>query len=107
MNYILDQHRPVMDSPWGRIQDAAQLDTGIWRVSTARHGGIWLDQERRSQLPTSMKKTNFLKSSTWWEEDCDAVKVINFFGIDLSEEEKDAESINFCRCGKLWKNCDC
>ena len=84
MKYILDQHRPLTDSPWGRIQDAAPLAVGIWRVSTARHGGIWLDQERRSQLPTSMKKTNFLKSSTWWEEDCDAMEVIKHFNLSIT-----------------------
>lgn len=68
-------------SPWGRIQHIDQIASGVLFVSTASHGGIWLSVERRKQVPVSVKKTNFLGMTAWWEEDCDAVKVLECLGV--------------------------
>ena len=68
-------------SPWGKIDLATRCLEGVWFVRTPSHGGFWLSEDRISQLPESMRETNFLKSSTWWEEDCDAPKVAKFFGL--------------------------
>jgi hypothetical protein len=68
-------------SPWGKIDLATRCLEGVWFVSTPSHGGFWLSEDRSSQLPESLIKTNFLKSSTWWEQDCDGFKVAQFFGL--------------------------
>ncbi|OPY01542.1 MAG: hypothetical protein A4E61_01597 [Syntrophorhabdus sp. PtaB.Bin184] len=69
-------------SPWGPVQDAFVLADGIVQVSTASHGGIWLSPERQKEL---RYKENFLKSTEWWEEDCDWAVPYAFFSRDIRE----------------------
>ena len=38
-----------MLTPWGYPQDITELAEGIWRVSTAGHGGLKLSRARRPQ----------------------------------------------------------
>jgi len=78
---IVEGNKVIGSSPWGKIDLATRCLKGVWFVSTPSHGGFWLSEERSSQLPESLIKTNFLKSSTWWEQDCDATKVAKFFGL--------------------------
>ena len=40
-----------MHTPWGYPQDIEELAEGIWRVSTAGHGGLKLSRERWEELP--------------------------------------------------------
>lgn len=63
--------RPPRSSPWGRIQDSAKLAEGVWKVSTASHGGIWLSPERAGLVPGYVVAASFLGRAEWWEEDCD------------------------------------
>lgn len=60
-------------SPWGSIQQCEQLDSGVYRVSTAGHGGIMahpsldLSKELRD-----LARKHDTRSTTWlcFEEDC-------------------------------------
>lgn len=72
-------NKPPTWTPWGQLQDSTKLSDGIYFVSTARHGGVWLDSERRKLVPDGMIAGNFLRSRTWWEEDCDTAKILAFF----------------------------
>ena len=40
-----------MHTPWGYPQDIEELAEGVWRVSTASHGGLKLSRERWEELP--------------------------------------------------------
>jgi hypothetical protein len=60
--------KPPTSSPWGYIEETTRLADGIYFVSTASHGGIWLSRERQKEIG---RKSPFLKSAEWWEEDCD------------------------------------
>jgi hypothetical protein len=57
------------------------LADGIWFVSTAGHGGIWLSNERVEKLHEIMgyKYPTFCRDYQWYEEDCDwTIPVIAF-----------------------------
>ena len=41
----------MMHTPWGAPQDIEELAEGVWRVSTASHGGLKLSRERWNALP--------------------------------------------------------
>ena len=65
-------------TPWGCVQHSEKLADGIYMVYTASHGGIVLDDKRSRQLE-HLKESNWLKSSKYWEEDCDwAVPFVKF-----------------------------
>ena len=72
----------MKSTPWGQSQHQETLAPGIVSHSTAGHGGIWLDDSRRKQLEF-YRNHNFLKSSTWWEEDCDWAIPYIFFASDI------------------------
>ena len=69
-------------SPWGKIDNARGLPDegeGIYSVSTPSHGGLWLSSDWKKKLPKSYKP--FTGNKTWAEEDCDAVIVLQAFGL--------------------------
>ena len=55
------------DTLWGSIQSATMLLPGIWRVSTANHGGLILSDERQAAMPESMSETssNYEENVAW------------------------------------------
>jgi len=63
-------------TPWGQADGAAELAPGIISYSTPSHGGIWLSAKRREALNYD---NNWLKTSEWWEEDCDWAIPYYFF----------------------------
>lgn len=67
-------------SPWGRVQHATKIADGIYSVSTAGHGGIWLSRERAAIIPDYISAATFGGSGpTWFEEDSDwALTVLVF-----------------------------
>lgn len=78
---------PPTSTPWGQVQHSTRLAVGIWSVSTASHGGIWLSESRVDQLneilPILGGKIShyptFCGAAEWWEEDCDwCIPVIAF-----------------------------
>lgn len=56
-----------MNTPWGESQTIDTLAPGILDISTAGHGGIFLDQDRMKELDMI---SPFLLNN-FFEEDCD------------------------------------
>lgn len=65
-----------MNTPWGAVQNAQKLAEGIYFLSTASHGGIYLSPDRRLEIG---KRSKFLDSAEFWEEDCDWAVPVSFF----------------------------
>ena len=59
----------TMHTPWGWTQDVEELAEGVWRVSTAGHGGLKLSRERWDSLPAAVR--NAMLNPTFAEEDCE------------------------------------
>ena len=49
----------TMHTPWGPPQDIEELAEGVWRVSTASHGGLKLSRERWYSLPDCVRDAMF------------------------------------------------
>lgn len=69
-------------SPWGTIDNAADIASGIVEVSTPSHGGLKLDYVLWQQMPEYTRRTKY-SDNGWFEEDCDQCLVVvcfpNFF----------------------------
>ena len=76
-----------MHTPWGYPQDIEELAEGVWRVSTAGHGGLKLSRERWEELP-DLVRDSFL-TPTYAEEDCEEPIARTLLGIG---DERDSES---------------
>ena len=72
-------------SPWGRVNHLQQITEGIAWVSTPSHGGIKLSAERNKQMPAAFKV-----AGGWYEEDCEASKVIAVFPDHFDPKDVDA-----------------
>ena len=68
-----------LSTPWGSIQNYDVLADGVVSVTTARHGGLWLSDERIKQLPEHYKP--YTEKKRWAEEDEDAALVLQYFGL--------------------------
>ena len=69
----------TMHTPWGPPQDIEELAEGVWRVSTASHGGLKLSDERWAELPAEVRDSMF--TATFAEEDCEDPIVRTLLGI--------------------------
>jgi hypothetical protein len=65
-------------SPWGQVQNCRELAPGIWKVDTARHGGLKLSATRNRQVPAYMRQPG-----GWYEEDCEWAIVATVFEAKL------------------------
>lgn len=70
-------HDPT-DSPWGRVQDCDRLYPGIFKVSTAGHGGIMVNEAVAADIlsPAALACESPDQGFLCFEEDCDAAIVI-------------------------------
>ena len=70
-------------SPWGRIQHLAMIAPGVWKVSTASHGGIWLSPDRLALVPADYRayaeRWAHGWGPGWFEEDVAACAVVATF----------------------------
>lgn len=75
------------DTPWGPPQTIRVLADGILFIATESHGGIWLDSRMNEQIPVELKELTFQQRGFqgWYEQDCDALKVIEFFHLTLDD----------------------
>lgn len=55
-----------MNTPWGPSQQTEIIAPGIKQVSTASHGGVFLEAHLNEQVPDYMRI-----ESGWYEEDCE------------------------------------
>ena len=75
----------TMHTPWGPPQDIEELAEGVWRVSTASHGGLKLSRERwYSKCPTAVRDAMF--TPTFAEEDCEESIVRTLLGLGDDRE---------------------
>ena len=75
-----------MHTPWGYPQDIEELAEGVWRVSTASHGGLKLSRERWEELP-DLVRDSFL-TPTYAEEDCEEPIARTLLGIGDERERE-------------------
>ena len=83
-----------MHTPWGWPQDITELAEGIWRVSTAGHGGLKLSRERWEELP-DVVRDSFL-NATFAEEDCEEPIARTLLGIGDEREREFALKVASC-----------
>jgi hypothetical protein len=59
-------------SPWGNVDHSIRIAPGITIVETPSHGGWNLDDDHARRIAAMLPGVDsFLKTSVWWEEDCD------------------------------------
>ena len=78
----------TMHTPWGPTQDIEELAEGVWRVSTASHGGLKLSRERWHSLPDCVRDAMF--NATFAEEDCEEPIVRTLLGLGDDREREAA-----------------
>ena len=76
----------TMHTPWGPPQDIEELAEGVWRVSTASHGGMKLSRERWNALPACVRDAMF--TATFAEEDCEEPIVRTLLGLGNERERE-------------------
>ena len=76
----------TMHTPWGPPQDIEELAEGVWRVSTASHGGLKLSRERWNSLPDCVRDAMF--TPTFAEEDCEESIVRTLLGLGDDRERE-------------------
>lgn len=77
----------ISHSPWGAVQNQKQIAPGIVSVSTAGHGGIFVSQERRLQMPIDLAAFGTWTEPGWYEEDCDWAVVCLAFPQFFKEQD--------------------
>jgi hypothetical protein len=86
-------------TPWGAAETVTPLGTeGAAFVSTPGHGGVYLPPALAKKMPASIVAASFLKSATWWEEDCDAAWPMVV--LELGSEADQAAARSFLGCYK-------
>lgn len=68
---MTEQHTVPKRTPWGTPQHCQQLAEGIYEVTTASHGGIWVTRARRHAMPHEIRSIPTWTGGHWYEEDCD------------------------------------
>ncbi len=75
-----------MGSPWGEVQTIRAIAPGIDYLTTAGHGGLYLDQERWKELHATFPMFKPFAGQGYLEEDCDYNYAVlcwpQFFSID-------------------------
>ena len=73
-------------TPWGWTRDIEEIAEGVWRVTTASHGGLKLSRERWDELPAEVRGT--MLTPTFVEEDCEEpiVRLLLSVGDDRDRE---------------------
>ena len=81
----------MIHTPWGWSQDTEELAEGVWRVSTAGHGGLKLSRERWYSLPDVVRDT-FI-TPTFAEEDCEEPFARTLLGLGDERERECAPQV--------------
>lgn len=63
-----------MITPWGKADDKDVIADGIVFYSTPSHGGFKVNTKQNQAIPEA-----FRNADGWYEEDCEALKVIYSF----------------------------
>lgn len=89
------------DTPWGQAQQVDVIADGIEFVSTASHGGYLLSEERFEKMPEGVYRQTWA-GGRWYEEDCDAGKVIVSFPEHFKPEYVE-QAREFLKSYLAWK----
>ena len=73
-----------MNTPWGTSQSATKYGDGITFYETASHGGFHVRENRNAAMPDALRQDD-----GWYEEDCEACKVILAFPLHFSPKQVD------------------
>tara|TARA_Y100000310_G_scaffold292993_1_gene322211 strand:+ start:560 stop:874 length:315 start_codon:yes stop_codon:yes gene_type:complete len=75
-------------TPWGPPQTAVPFGDHIWSISTASHGGFFLDAEANARIPKWFQDRTFNAKGRdgWYEEDSDAALVVVFHAEHFPSE---------------------
>lgn len=79
------QTKPVVGAPtpWGPAETVRKIAPGIIIVSTASHGGAWLDEDRNLSVPSAWRqyaaRWSHGSGDQWYEEDGAILAVILTF----------------------------
>ena len=84
----------TIHTPWGWSQDIEELAEGVWRVSTAGHGGLKLSRERWEELP-DLVRDSFI-TPAFAEEDCEEPIVRTLLGLGDDRERELAFQVAGC-----------
>ncbi len=68
-------------TPWGKVQESRVIAPGIFFLSTASHGGIYLSPEINATVPDRIKEMTFSGQGFqgFYEEDEDAEMIRQHF----------------------------
>ena len=69
----------TIHTPWGSPQDVEELAEGVWRVSTASHGGLKLGPDLWASIPAAIQGT--MLNPTFAEEDCEEPIIRTMLGL--------------------------
>jgi hypothetical protein len=72
-------------TPWGVAQGSKVFQRGVTFYRTARHGGFRLGVRANAKIPEPMRNED-----GWYEEDCEAAKVMFIFRDLFAEDYDDA-----------------
>ena len=86
----LRQTSPPHVTPWGPTETRDELEPGVWLITTASHGGLWLDVARRSEIPGALRDAAHIPGGIWFEEDCDLPAALYALGINTDDRCRDA-----------------
>lgn len=56
-------------SPWGEVQDARHVGQGVYFVSTASHGGLYVPKGMLDAMPAVLRCNRYSGGGQWFEED--------------------------------------
>lgn len=73
-------------SPWGAVEFKTEIASGIWRVSTPSHGGLWLSPERWEGLFYAFPAFRARSGTGWLEEDCEYGAAVLAFPADFDDD---------------------
>ena len=72
----MERSEAPRDTPWGAAQTTKKIADGLWQVTTAGHGGIYVDYDLRGKLRAQGTPYS---GNGWFEEDCDwAIVALSF-----------------------------
>lgn len=95
-------------TPWGAVQSAYQWADGLYILSTASHGGLWLSPDRVSELRSLFPEFTPCAGWPWLEEDCDlSLAMLAWPDLFLPVEIREAvfsikSMVAWHGCGAKW-----
>jgi hypothetical protein len=93
VSFYIEPGAPFGDvTPWGKPDSAYQIASGIWSISTGRHGGLWLAPQWLAKMPPLLRLASFT-GDEWFEEDCAATAVVMAFP-EIMCEKRDLQGLN-------------